>query len=141
MNIGSAIYLFKKKYIGSLSCTLFTILGYSVFVYGTHNFYPTFLSSYDSYPLNALYAIGLFLLILFNFERAIIPAGIRRLADYTYTIYLLHGIVLPVIGHFLVRKFGFGLTVVVSALVTLMLSKILNELIEQPIRRFMHRRF
>jgi peptidoglycan/LPS O-acetylase OafA/YrhL len=141
MNIGSAIYLFKRKYIGSLFCSLMTIFGYSVFLYGTHSFYPTFLSSYDSYPLNALYAIGLFLLILFNFERVTIPIGIRRLADYTYSIYLLHGIVLPVIGYYLVRKFGFGVTVVVSALVTLVLSKILNELIEQPIRKFMRRRF
>jgi peptidoglycan/LPS O-acetylase OafA/YrhL len=141
MNIGSSIYLCRKKYIGSFFGTFFSICGYIVFVYGTQNFYPNFLTSYDSYPLNALYAIAIFLLIQFNFEKTTLPTILRRLADYTYSIYLLHGIVLPVIGHIFAQDFGFGFTIIVSALITLLLSKILNQFIEEPIRKFMRRRF
>jgi peptidoglycan/LPS O-acetylase OafA/YrhL len=141
MNIGSSIYLCRKKNIGSFFGTFFSVCGYIVFVYGTHNFYPNFLTSYDSYPLNALYAIAIFLLIQFNFEKTTLPTILRRFADYTYSIYLLHGIVLPVIGHIFAQDFGFGFTIIVSALITLALSKILNQFIEEPIRKFMRRRF
>lgn len=141
MNIGSSFYLCKMKKIGSYFGTLSSVCGYGVFVYGTHNFYPNFLTSYDSYPLNALYAIAIFLLIQFNFEKTTLPVSLRRVADYTYSIYLLHGIVLPVIGHIFAQKFGFAFILVVSALITLVLSRILNQIIEQPIRRFMRRKF
>ena len=141
MNIGSSIYLCRNKKISNFFGTFFSICGYSVFVYGTHNFYPNFLTSYDSYPLNTLYAIAIFLLIQFNLEKTTLPKILRRLADYTYSIYLLHGIVLPMVGHIFAQNFGFGFTIIVSALMTLVLSLILNQVIEEPIRKFMRRRF
>ncbi len=92
LSLGCNFALVERKKMSLWNSALHAVLAWGTFLYGTHTFYPAFMSPTDSYPVSAMLAI-----LMFAFAwllRASLPEikPLALVALTSYSIYLFHGV-------------------------------------------------
>ena len=116
--IGSSFFLLEKQIINPWMFLGFLVFGCGVFLYGTHNFYPQFMSNGNSYPISAFLAIVMFAGAWL--ARGVIPTFrvVRAVALTSYSIYLFHGVVGLQLIEYLDSTLGYTLSLAIGLLAT-----------------------
>jgi peptidoglycan/LPS O-acetylase OafA/YrhL len=133
--IGSSFFLLEKRIINSWMFLGLLGFGCGVFLYGTHNFYPQFMSTGNSYPISAFLAIVWFAGAWL--ARGVIPTFrvVKAVALTSYSIYLFHGVVgLPLI-EYLDSSLGYTLSLAIGILATAAAVTGSYFMIERPSQR------
>ena len=89
--VGQATYFLYNKTIRIKVFLVLLLLLYSAALAGIWLIHTAFLPTNNSYLINFSYAYFIFITLLILKDKLRIPALIQRLADSSYSIYLLHG--------------------------------------------------
>jgi peptidoglycan/LPS O-acetylase OafA/YrhL len=130
--IGSSFFLLEKRIITPWMFLGFLVAGYGVFLYGTHNFYPQFMSASNSYPISAFLAIAIFGGAWV--ARHVIPTFrlVRAIALTSYSIYLFHGIVGLQFIEYFDSSLGYTLSLATGLMATAVAVGASYSMIERP---------
>jgi peptidoglycan/LPS O-acetylase OafA/YrhL len=132
--MGQTIYWWLAK--GRLSAAwgfAYMLAAGGVFLWGLRAILPAFLPVTNSYLISLAYAVLLFVALLHVKlpERRVV----RFLADTSYSVYLMHGIVGPALLAVLVKHVSPGLAVVLAAAASLAAAFVTYRLVELPAQR------
>jgi peptidoglycan/LPS O-acetylase OafA/YrhL len=110
---------------------------YGVFLFGVRAIQPAFLPVTNSYPISVAYA----LLIFLSLARVRLPqvGVVRFLSDTSYSLYLLHGIVAPLVLKTLAPKLPLWAAILAAAVASLIAAAISLRLVERPFQRLARR--
>jgi peptidoglycan/LPS O-acetylase OafA/YrhL len=89
--VGQATYFLYSKTISTRVFFILLLLLYATALAGTQLIHTAFLPTNNSYLINFSYAYFIFVTLLIFKDKLRIPAFVQRLADSSYSIYLLHG--------------------------------------------------
>lgn len=129
--MGQTVYwwLARKRLSAPLGLT-YLALAYGVFLWGVKQIQPPFMSATNSYPISVAYALLIFLAL----AQARLPnvRAIRFLSDTSYSMYLLHGIVGPLMLKALIPTAPLWLAIGLAAGASLAAATITYLLVEKP---------
>ena len=130
--IGSSFFLLEKRIINPWMFLGFLVVGCAVFLYGTHIYYPQFMSATNSYPISAFLAIVMFAGAWL--ARGVIPTFrvVRAVALTSYSIYLFHGIVGLQLIEYFDSSLGYTLSLVIGLTATVAAVGVSYFMIERP---------
>lgn len=133
--LGSLFALGEKRLIAPFPLVVLGSSAWATFLLGTERFYPAFLHPDGSYPISAI--AGLLLFSSGYLLRSRIPRirVISAIAQTSYSIYLLHGIVGLTIIRFVAPGWGYVPALVIGLAVTAAASAGSYLLIERPSQR------
>ncbi|NUU35664.1 acyltransferase [Pseudomonas sp. C2B4] len=89
--VGQVTYFLYSKVIGLKVFFALLILLYAAILAGIQLIHVIFLPANNSYLINFSYAYFIFIMLLVFKDRVKVPQFVHRLADSSYSIYLLHG--------------------------------------------------
>lgn len=129
--MGQIVYWWLAR--GRLSAPVglaYLAAAFGVFLLGLRAINPQFLPVTNSYLVSVAYALGLFVILL----RARLPAwrSVRFLADTSYSLYLMHGLVGWWVINFMMPRSPLPVAVLLAAAASLAAATLSFWLIERP---------
>jgi len=89
--VGQVTYFLYSKAIGVKAFFVLLLLVYAVMLAGIQLIHVAFLPANNSYLISFSYAYFIFVMLLVFKDKLRVPLFVQRLADSSYSIYLLHG--------------------------------------------------
>jgi len=89
--VGQVTYFLYSRAIGVKVFFALLLLVYVATLFGIKLIHVAFLPVNNSYLINFVYAYFIFVLLLIYKDKLRVPVFVQRLADSSYSIYLLHG--------------------------------------------------
>ncbi len=110
---------------------------FAVFLWGVRLIQPSYLPVTNSYLISVAYAVLLFLAVM----RLRLPERrvIRFLADTSYSVYLLHGLVGSLVLFAVVKHAPLGVAIALAAAASLLAATVTQRFIETPANRLARR--
>ncbi|MBY0572715.1 MAG: acyltransferase [Undibacterium sp.] len=132
---GQAFYFWQNKRLSLFWCVVIILLQFALIQWGIRSIQPQFLEVANSYLINFVFMLGLFLLL----AQADIPRLHfipKRLAEMSYSLYLLHGnigiFILTVLG----QHMPYFVALLMSIAATLLIAQLSLMLVEKPSQKF-----
>ncbi|HLZ75436.1 acyltransferase [Phenylobacterium sp.] len=110
---------------------------FAVFLWGVRLIQPSYLPATNSYLISVAYAVLLFLAVM----RLRLPQrrAIRFLADTSYSVYLLHGLVGSLVLFAVLKHAPLGVAIALAAIASLLAAAVTQRFIETPANRLARR--
>lgn len=137
--VGQVIHYRDSRRIGLPGALISAVALLGLWEWGVYRIYPQFMTSGQSYPVSAAFGIGIFLLALrapawFGSDRFS-----RYLADRSYAVYLLHGLVgFATLNSLHRHHVPFTFCLIVAVAVVLACAEVSWWVLERPMRRVAH---
>ena len=129
--IGQLFYYHQRQRIKT--CAYLALLGlqFSLLLWGLRSIHTPFLALDNSYLINFVYAFALFSVVAMANVPS--PRGfLKRVADTSYSIYLLHGCIGGAVLHLMSQRYAYFPSLLVSLAAIFLAASLSSRWIEKP---------
>ena len=137
--IGQCIWMWHAGRASARTATAIGAVAWLVFVLGMRRIHTSFLADGNLYGPSVAIAVAAMLLALLTEERWRIPRWIAAVSVVSYSVYLVHGVVISVVLDALDGKVPFAVAFAVLLVVIAVISVLLWRFVELPCQQLARR--
>lgn len=130
--MGQIIYFLWSKRISFRDFLLFSAISYLIIIKGVRTIQPDFYNPGNSYLVTFMYAYLAFLFLIFFEKHIKIYSVFGFFSNISYSLYLYHGVLGPLILTILFPKTGFTMAIIISVTLVITASYLSWRLVETP---------